>query len=214
MGWNDVVKSGSKINVLKLASGSKYTIRLLAPPKKFYKYYNQEAKASVIVEDPDNCILSKKYNIDPQVRYGLLVLNRSTGEVAVVETSGSVVQPMKQWKDDTGKDPSGPVAPDFKITVTGNGKMTRYAVTVMPDLKPLTDAEKATVEESAIDLNKFFKASPENEVEARYSGTFVKETNVGGNGPVSSNKAPATSSVSKNARKSDDFESDDQDPGF
>jgi hypothetical protein len=170
--WSDVSNETARNNKggirnLKLESGQEYQVRFIGPPVKFHKYF--VAGKSAICSDPETCSVRKKYNIEPGVRYAVNVLNRKDGQLYLVEVPPSVLKPVSAWGKRRQTDPGGVNACDFSISVTGQKKMTRYEVVPL-DITPLTAEEQEYCKQNVYDLNKLFKATPDNEIEAKLFG--------------------------------------------
>ena len=190
-GWGEVTKGGSKggkgsINSMKLENGKPAEVRFASEPKRFYKYF--VGNKSAICADPENCSVKKKYQLDPGLRFAVVVIDRADGQVKILECPPSVLKPVGAWGERRKRAPQDEqLGIDWSITRTGEKKMTRYEVVPL-DPTPLTDDEKAAIAAANYDLEKLFKATPDSEIEARLFG--------GGNAPESSaptqQAAPAT----------------------
>lgn len=171
MTWKDVRSQDAKtpkgaINNLRLESGKTYELRFLGSPIKFHKYFI--AGKSAICENPDDCIIKKKYNQDPGLRYAINVIDRADKQLKVLEVPPSVLKPVAAWAERRKQDPGGDNGCDFSVTVTGIKKQTRYEVVPL-DITPLTEEEKKLKEQS-YDLKKLFKPTPADQIEAKLFG--------------------------------------------
>jgi hypothetical protein len=174
--WGEVAKGGKgkgSINNVKLENGVSKDLRFVSAPKKFYKYF--VGNKSAICADPENCSVRKKYQLEPGLRYAIVVIDRTDGQVKLFETAPSVLKPVAAWGDKRKRNPADPqLGLDWTITRTGEKKNTRYEV-VAGDPTPLTAAEQEAITAAGYDLEKLFKATPDNEIEAKLFG--------GGNAP-------------------------------
>lgn len=167
LGGNQKPKEG--IRNLKLTSGPNgaeqtYNVRFVGDPITFYKYFVNNRSA--ITTDPATCPVKKKYNIDPQQRHAVNLINRADGLLYLAEVAPSALTPVKNWAKRRNQNPGGVVAVDFAITVKGIKKNTRYEVVAL-------DPSTLTAEEQAMqpyDLIKLFKPTPDEEIEAKLFG--------------------------------------------
>jgi hypothetical protein len=178
--WGEVAKGGNKgksnINNLKLENGKPVDVRFVSAPKKFYKYF--VGTKSAICADPENCSVRKKYGqqFEPGLRYAIVVIDRTDGQVKLFETAPSVLKPVAAWGERRKRNPADPqLGLDWTITRTGEKKNTRYEV-VAGDPTPLTEAEQAAITAAGYDLEKLFKATPDSEIEARLFGGGEQST--------------------------------------
>lgn len=182
MSWAEIAQSeaargkGGSVNNMRLASGSDYNVRFVGEPLKFSKYFINNKSA--ITDGGDACIIRNKFNIEPNTRYAVHVIDRAdaTPTLKIVEVAPSVLKPVIAWWKARKHDPGGASGCDFNIDVTGQKKMTRYTVTPL-DITPFTEAELALIAketggvEKCLDrLKRLYKPVPQNEIEARLFG--------------------------------------------
>jgi|TARA_Y100000310_G_scaffold344276_1_gene456154 hypothetical protein len=145
--WDDVEASTSrgssstddkaKPKYLKLAGtpGSlvSYKIRPVHKPMMVYKYFvtGPDRLRSVVVKDPENCEVRENHpELEPRLRYAINVIDRSDGDVKILEAAPSVFKGFKTWFDNSGNNPGGEDGGDFAITVevpkNGDKRKTKY----------------------------------------------------------------------------------------
>lgn len=187
--WGDVEtssKSGSKSGsgggdkFLKLSPGNAYKIRPVGNPCTFHAYWmaspdDPKRFNRAITEDPANCIIRQKYNIEPKTRYAVNVIDRADGKLKVMEAPQSVFDVIKTWANASKQDPGAKNGADFEIRVvvppSGDRKRTEYKTTPIVQT-PFTDDEKAMIKEKGLfDLEEIYKAVPQNEIESKLYGS-------------------------------------------
>lgn len=203
--WSDV-DSGSKtagkegdkyLKLVGTTQGNTYTIRPVGKPCTFHAYYvanpdDPKKFARAFTEDPDNCIIRQKYNIEPKTRYAVNVIDRSDGKLKVMEAPSSVFEKIKAWAKAAGQDPGSKNGADFQIVVkipaNGDKRRTEYLTTPIIQT-PFKDEEKEMLKTKGLhDLEKEFAPTPQSEIEAKLYGTKTKSTPA-----ASSSKAAAAS---------------------
>lgn len=154
--------SSGGIRFLKLESGKTYELRFVGQPLKFFKYFIA-GKSAIVADDKSN-IVKLKYGFDPSVRFAINALNRADGQVYVVECPPSLLRDVADWGKARKTDPGGRTGANFQVVVTGKNKMTRYKAIAL-DIAPFTDAEKEYLKANIYDLNKIYKATPDDQLE-------------------------------------------------
>lgn len=183
MSWAEIAQSeqnrarGGSVNNFKMTSGQNYNVRFVGDPLKFSKYFINNKSA--ITDGGENCIIRNKYNIEPNTKYAVHVFDRAEGKpvLRVAEVAYSVIKPVIAWWKARKHEPGGPNGCDFNIDVTGQKKMTRYAVTPL-DITPFTEEEMEVINKEiqggiagALErLKKLYKATPQNEIEGKLFG--------------------------------------------
>ena len=168
-----------QISFLRLQSGNTYKIRLLGSPVKFYKYVIQHDGSwrSAICEDPSTCIIRQEHGEDPRERYAVNVIDRTDGEIKIMEGPLTVFKTFRTFFEGTGSAPGGAQGGDFEIVVTGSGLGTRYKVTFSKKT-PFTDEEKTYIKEKGLyELERIFKSTPPDEIEATLYGPKDGQSN-------------------------------------
>lgn len=174
--WSDFAKQDAGRNKngirnLKLVSGQTHVVRFVGNPLKFFKYFVNNKSA--ICADPDVCSVRAKYNIDPNVRWAVNVLDRDEKNPAdrlkLLDVPPSVLKPVASWMKARKADPGGKGGCDFAIEKTGTGTKTRYTVTAL-DVTPFSDEEKEYIRVNIYDLAKLHKPTPDNEIEEKLFG--------------------------------------------
>jgi hypothetical protein len=201
--WDDV-DSGSKAGgkgendkYLKLSGstqGNVYKIRPVGKPCTFYAYYvsnPDEPKkfARAFTEDPQNCVIRQKYNLEAKPRYAVNVIDRADGKLKIMEAPSSVFEKIKAWAKAAGQDPGSKNGADFQITVklpaNGDKKRTEYLTTPIIQT-PFSDDEKEMLRSKGLwDLEKEFAPTPQSEIEAKLYGSKAKTSS------AASSSAPA-----------------------
>lgn len=205
IGW-DEVESGSRVGggkgdndkYLKLSGsvqGTVYKIRPVHKPCTFYSYYvsnpdDPKKFARAFTEDPQNCIIRQKYNIEAKPRYAVNVIDRADGKLKIMEAPQSVFEKIKAWAKAAGQDPGSKNGADFQITVklppNGDKKRTEYLTTPIIQT-PFTDEEKEMIRTKGLyDLEKEFAPTPQSEIEGKLFGPKSK---VGGSAAAASKPA-------------------------
>jgi hypothetical protein len=164
-------RSNGKVNNMKLENGVQ-VVRFVGEPIEFHKYFVNGKSA--VTADPKTCPVKAKYGIEPNTRYAINVIDRKDGQLKVLECSITVLKPVVSWGNIAGRDPGGENSVDFAIDAQGAGKNRRYNTIALKE-SPLTEAEKKLIKETGgtdtgYDLNKLYKAVPENEIENRLFG--------------------------------------------
>jgi len=89
------------------------------------------------------------------------VIDRSDGDVKILEGGRSIFKAFASWAKETDSHPGGQGGGDWAIEATGEGKMRRYQPNHLKSTK-ITEEEKAkvksTIEERS--LEEVFKAVP------------------------------------------------------
>ena len=92
-----------------------------------------------------NCPLCKRGRI-PMTRYQVLVINRKTNKVEILEGGPKIFGEIKQYTKD--EDYGDPTKYDFKIKKEGSGRETRYTVMAAPKKSDLTSDETIMIQAS------------------------------------------------------------------
>jgi len=167
--WAQIAQSeqnrarGGNINNLRLISGNNYNVRFVGDPVKFEKYFINNKSA--ITDGAEKCIIRSKFNVEPNTRYAVRVIDRADGKLKVLEIAPSVLKPVIAWWKARKNDPGGDNGCDFNIDITGQKKNTRYNVTPL-DITPFTSEEKSMIASEPLDLRKLYKPTPQSEIEA------------------------------------------------
>jgi hypothetical protein len=183
--WNTINKGsgggsgggGGSDKFFKPAPGGKNKFRPLGDPVVFYRYYQvlPDGKfASAITDDPENCPVAQKHNIEPKKRAAINVIDRHDGKLKIYEGPYANFVDMKTMWEGEGSSPGGADGADFGIMVdipNGNKKLTRYKVTCY-GATTITPEEKQMIIETGPDgkiyqLEKEFQPTPVNEIEAK-----------------------------------------------
>jgi len=157
---------------MRLEGGNTYNIRPLGGPVVFYKYvvpHNGEYH-SAICEDPRTCPVFLKHQIRPQEKYAINVIDRSDGEIKILEGPFSIFKELKTFWDHTNVNPGKANGADFKIDVTGEGKKKRYACEYT-GRTTLTEEERSLIKSKGLfKLEKIYKVTPSDKIEEKLFG--------------------------------------------
>lgn len=180
--WGDTSTSnrggGSKGETfLRLKAGNEYTVRLVAKPIRFFRYYvngkNGERGRSAITNGGDDCVIRNTYNMNPSERYAINVIDRGSGNLMVMEMPVTLYKDVSNWASARKKDPGKNEGVDFMIRVErqnpNDPRTTRYHLTPL-DPAPFTDEEKELIGEKGKNLHnlmEIFKATPQDEIEEK-----------------------------------------------
>lgn len=190
--WGDITpgnknSNGNKGRVpfLWLKSGNTYTVRPVAKPVIFFKYFyqNGERLRTAICEDPTTCSVKMAHGdgLDtPGERFAILVIDRADGLLKIMEFPKTVFIDIKNWWQATQQNPGGDDGVDWVIQKSGSGKMnTKYACTPTK-AAPFTNEEKTMIlaiikdEEgnNAHYLESVYKAHTPEQIEQRLFGDW------------------------------------------
>jgi len=154
--WGDIIpgskNSGGRGRVpfLWLKSGNTYTVRPVAKPVIFFKYFyqNGDKLRTAICQDPSTCSVKMAHGdaLDtPGERFAILVIDRADGELKIMEFPKGVFIDIKNWWQATQQNPGGDEGVDWVIQKSGSGKMgTKYATTPTK-LAPFSNDEKKMI---------------------------------------------------------------------
>ena len=221
IGWGDVDNGpkgkkggGTDSKYLKLSGsiqGTSFRIRPVGDPCAFYAYYvaspdDPKRFNRAITEDPQNCVIAQKYNIEAKLRYATNVIDRADGKLKIMEAPASVFEAIKMWAKAAGQEPGGKGGADFEITVKipANGDKNRTEYKTTPIIQtPWTDEDREAVkmvnDGKLWDLEKEFASTPQAEIEAKLFGP--KKTAATGNAPA----APAAVAAKAGPASANDF---------
>lgn len=175
---------GGDSKYLKLTGsiqGNTYRIRPVGDPCSFYAYYipgveDPKKFNRAITEDPQNCIIRQKYNVEAKARYAVNVIDRADGKLKIMEAPPSVFDAIKSWGKAAQQQPGAKNGADFEIVVkippSGEKKRTEYKTTPIVQT-PFTEEEKQMLTSQKLwDLEKEFAATPQDEIEDKlYPGS-------------------------------------------
>jgi hypothetical protein len=175
MSWQDIGgsrSSDSKVNNLRLQNGQN-VVRFIGDPKEFFKHFVNNRSA--VTGDPENCRIKVKHGIEPARRFAVNVIDRSDGQLKLLECPITVLKPVVVWRDYSKKDPGGRDAVDFIINVSGSGKNKKYQTTA-GNPSSLSESELEMIKKSGgtstgYDLERLYKPTPQDEIEERLGFT-------------------------------------------
>jgi hypothetical protein len=205
---NSGAKGGGGMNdkFLKLSQGD-FRIRPVGKPVQFHAYYiqnptNPKSFIRAFTENPDDCVIRRKHNIEPKLRYAMNVIDRKDGKLKVMEAPASVFERIQEWGRVAQQDPGKTGGADFAIKVTlppdGDRRRTNYETTPIMQ-SPFTVEEQEMIKRVGLhNLEEIFKPTPQNEIEAKLF-------------PAA---APAASQVKTQQRASQETASSANDLGF
>jgi len=147
MDWESIPDQGTgNIDFLRLESGSNQ-VRVVGKPSEIQVHWEKSVDGStkkVLCLGVD-CPLCK-VGRTPTLRYQVQVIDRSDGNVKVLEGGKAIFNAIKAYAVD--QDYGDPTMYDLKIKKEGVGRDTRYTVVASPKKTPLTDDENSLVEEA------------------------------------------------------------------
>lgn len=191
MGWNEIGgSSGSdkkETNFVKLTEGT-HTIRLVDDaPKSRWSHWLTQANAgkgltvtcigkgcpvcTEIREDKKNNVKKPRYT--SRKMHSINVLNRTLGEVQILDKGNGLFEQILGVKEEMEEDNGAITNYDLKIRVNGSGKDVKYVV--LPGTpKVLTEAEQALIKEK-YDLAEIFPVLETEQITALMNGATFDE---------------------------------------
>lgn len=184
-GSNNSNSGKGRVPFLWLKSGNTYTVRPVAKPVIFFKYFyqNGDKLRTAICQDPTTCSVKVAHGdaLDtPGERFAILVIDRADGELKIMEFPKGVFIDIKNWWQATQQNPGGDEGVDWVIQKSGSGKMgTKYATTPTK-LAPFTNEEKKMILAVIKDeegnnshyLENVYKAHSAEQIEQRLFGEW------------------------------------------
>ena len=187
-------KDSNGVKYIKLEPGKTFRIRPVMKPHIIWKYYIDKPngqRSSAITEDPVNCVIVKKYNEKPKQRFAVNVIDRSDGQLKVMEGPISILKQIGTWAAETNVDPGSNSGGEFAIRVECPGndrKKTRYLVQFI-NYAPFNDNEKKMIKESIYNLSEVFKPAPQDKIESWLSGDGESDSNTNSSSQQDSNSS-------------------------
>jgi hypothetical protein len=142
--WGDFTpgsngSNGDRPEFLWLKSGNTYTVRPVAKPVIFYKYFykNGDELRTAICQDPSTCKVAQAHKDDdkletPGERFSILVIDRADQKLKIMEFPKGVFLSIKEWWTNTQQNPGGNNGVDWAIAKSGQGKTgTKYKTTAL-----------------------------------------------------------------------------------
>jgi len=193
--WAEVApenSNGSKF--LRLKTGNTFKVRPLLLPVHFWKFFherNGKKRNAVVSEEIIEQMMATHPELKkPANRYAIYIIDRSDGQVKIMEGPQTVFREFRNRFEATGEKPGGGAdGGDWQIKITGAGLNTSYS-TIFINQTPLTDDEKEKIKEELggdkEKLQKIFKFCTIEEAEAKLFSDEVEltdnvESPVGGN---------------------------------
>ena len=208
--YNKGDKSSNGAKYLKLEAGKSYRIRPVFKPHVFYKYFIERPQGGfgqAITDSPEDCVIKSKYGEESKMRFAVNVIDRSDSSIKVLEGPISILKQFSNWASETGTDPGSKDGGEFSIRVECPGndkKKTRYNVSFI-NYVPFTEDEKALIKSGGMsDLEQLYKASPQDQIEAKLYGSEEDSDNSSSKG--SKNKMPEKQAASSKASISEDLD--------
>ncbi|MAG24209.1 hypothetical protein CMI47_01390 [Candidatus Pacearchaeota archaeon] len=204
---------GGSSKFLKLEPNKTFRIRPVHKPVVMWKYFVEKPGGGfgqAITEDPDHCIINKKYGETARKRFAVNVIDREDGQMKVLEGPISILSQIGIWAQETDIDPGSNDGGEFAIKVECPGsdrRKTRYVVQYIKPA-PFTDEEKEMIKENIVKLETMYKSVSQDEIENSLYGNKDEESSSGGS--ASSESAPVASGQSSPKAESngDDFMND------
>jgi len=162
-------------NFLKLEPNKSYKIRIIGKPYIIWKYWidrpdGQSRRA--ITEDPDNCVVARKYGEKPKQRFAITCFDRADGKLKILEGPMTILKSIGAWYAESKIEPGSNKAGDFTIKVERQGndaRTTRYTVMFL-NYVPFTKEEVETYKSAAFDLAEIFKPVSQDKIEEALYG--------------------------------------------
>ena len=195
---------------LKLESNKTYRIRPVHKPIMMWKYFVEKPGGGfgqAITEDPDSCIITTKYGETARQRFAVNVIDRSDGQLKILEGPISILRQIGTWAQETDIDPGSNDGGEFAIKVEcpGNDKRrTRYVVQYIKPA-PFSDEEKAMIKENIVKLESMYKSVSQDEIENTLYGNKDENSSEKSEGKVDEKSAEKVASKSGS---DDDFMDD------
>jgi hypothetical protein len=163
-----------ELRFLKLVRGTTYKIRPLGRPVVFNKFIVQHNGRwnSAICQDPANCVITHKYNISPQERYAVNIIDRADGLIKILEFSPTIYNKLREVYQITKLEPGGKDGGDFEIfakpvTLKDGKQTTRFEIKFL-EKTPFTDDEKKMLTvDGLFELKRIYKVTPEDQIEQK-----------------------------------------------
>lgn len=205
--FNKSDKSGSGAKYLKLEAGKSYRIRPVSKPHLFFKYFVERPQGGfgqAITDQPDSCVIKKKYGEMSKQRFAVNIIDRADGVFKVLEGPMSILKQFADWAGATGTDPGSKDGGEFALRVECPGndkKKTKYIVSFI-NYTPFSDEEKGLIKSGSMhDLDAIYKATPQDQIEAKVYGTDEEE----GSKTKSKSSVPQTSGAKSQITDDLDF---------
>lgn len=148
MDWGQIKEPGTGGNVdfLKLQSGET-RIRIVGKPSMVELHWEKALDGSTkkVICTGAGCPICKKGHA-PMKRYQIKVIDRTDGNVKILEGGTTVFNAIKAYAMDP--DYGDPTKYDMKVKKEGSGRETRYTVVASPKKGELTEEETKKVDES------------------------------------------------------------------
>ena len=203
--------NNGRVPFLFLKSGQTYTVRPVAKPVIFFKYFyqNGDRLRTAICQDPTTCPVKMAHGdtLDtPGERFAILVIDRADALLKIMEFPKSVFEDIKNWWKATQQNPGGDEGVDWVIQKTGTGKKnTKYACTPTK-ASPFSNEEKKMILSIIKDdegnnshyLENVYKAHTTEQIEQKLFGELEPrgDFNKTKAAPTQSVPAPMASAVS------------------
>jgi len=158
----------TKNKYMSLSEAGNYRVRLVGNHVKFYRHWSPvKAITHYDYKSKDPAWQAGFY---PSKRFAINVIDRSDGQLKILEKGAQVFQAFSEYKSLFDKNPAGKDGPDFNIKVEipgGDKRSTKYTVTHL-DSAPFTEAEKAMIRENIFDLPKIYKSTPLDKIQEQW----------------------------------------------
>ena len=161
-----------KIPFMTFPKPAKYQVRLVGKYVKFLKHWqplSDAVKYPIIThesykgQDP-----AWKAGFYPQERYAIHVIDRSDGQVKILEQGKTLFNKFAAYKEVNQINPaSSKEGPDFVIEVewpNGVKTATKYNATATAKITPLTEEEVAKITAARVVLEERYKTTPLNKI--------------------------------------------------
>lgn len=165
---------GGSGKFLKLEANCSYQVRPVHKQYAFFKlnYTHPKGFRSANVDDPEASTAVANPDVRVARRFAIIVIDRSDGNLKILEGPVSIFEGFKKFFDITKVEPGGKDGGDFKIEVVSpSGKKDRntsYKVDFV-GRTPFTAEERDLIVEKKDEFNlpEIFKAHTEDEIQER-----------------------------------------------
>jgi hypothetical protein len=169
------VASPTFIRNLPFLAGNEYRIRFVGDPVEFEMYLVNGKSA--ITDGGEKCVIRRKYNIEPVVRYAAHAIDRADGFLKIIEVSPLTLRPILEWSMARKRDPGGRSGCDFNIRVRRQNNKNNFIVTSLAitrltkaDLKMIAKEVPGGIEVLSPRLLRIYAAKPQDKIESYLFG--------------------------------------------
>jgi hypothetical protein len=163
------------IRNLPFLPGNEYRIRFIGDPVEVEMYHVNGKRA--ITDGGKSCIIRRKFNIEPTVRYATHVIDRADGFLKIIELSPIILKRVLDWGITRKRDPGGKSSCDFNFQVVSKNGKTKFIVTPLTitrltkaDLAMVAKEVRGGIEVLSARLLRIYAAKPQDKIESYLFG--------------------------------------------